>query len=433
MKIKFLTQPKEVKLGDIIKARLSEGYDEVHIIAGMAKDTGFEEILPSIESAKKPSAITFYVGIDRKNTSKDMLSKIISTGANLQIHINTDDSKVESRIYIFESQKGTSYIYTSGGKFSSTGLFESISTISEISFDTSDQDDKNAFKVAKNSILQGTINVFHSIDQDEIILLAEKGEISARITERKIPRISEMYGNQTSSEDSDSSQILGERVYDESTSTSTFDLSSIEDIDIDFDPEISVRTNVQLEAEKEAKKEQIEKEELLKNLKKTANDLDKFYDNKLKSEDVKKKGTIHMSDELDYKNMTTLIIECNKIIEKGAGAGEFKLPKSIADNLNEFLGESTTVFDSFEVFDNASGKTINDIDAQLTVSSKGMAIISNVLNSFNPEEGDIIRLLKEDENKFRCELIRMNTPEFNIWERYCINNIKGNKRKFGII
>ncbi|MBQ9279870.1 MAG: hypothetical protein IJ215_02325 [Clostridia bacterium] len=433
MEIKFLTQPKEGKLGDIIKNRLKEGYAEVHIIAGMAKDTGFEEILAEIESASSLSNINCYIGVDRKNTSKDMLSKLLSLGVKLHIHINTDTSKVESRIYIFESEKANSYIYTSGGKFSSSGIFESISTITEIKFDTSDASDESAFKISKNSILQGTNNIFHSIDQEEIILLAEKGEISARITERKIPKISEIYGvNQSSGENSDNSQLLGERIYDESTSSSTIDLNSLEDIDIDFEPEIAVRMNVQLEAEKEAKKEQKEKEELLKNLKKNANDLDKFYDNKFQS-DEKKKPTIRMSDELDYQNMTTLILECNKIIEKGSGAGEFKIPKALAENLSNFLGTESATFDSFEVFDNISGVSKTDSEAKLIITSKGTSIKSDVLNAFHPEEGDIIRLLKEDNHKYRCEIIREKSPEYDVWQCYCVNTLKGNKRKFGII
>ena len=433
MEINFLTQPKEGKLGDIIKNRLKEGFDEVHIIAGMAKDTGFEDILTPIEEAASSTNINCYIGIDRKNTSKDMLSKLLSAGVTLHIHINTDSSKVESRIYIFESKEASSYIYSSGGKFSSSGLFESISTIIEIKYDSSD-DDKKAFRTAKNSILQGTTNIFHNIDQEEIILLAEKGEISARITERKIPSISEIYGaSQSFGPDSDNSPLLGERVYDESTSTSTIDLNSLEDIDIDFEPEISVRMNVQLEAEKEAKKEEQEKENILKSLKKTANDLDKFYDNELKNKDTKKNATIHMSTEPDYQNMTTLIIECNKILEKGVGAGEFKIPKALAENLSSFLGTENNTFASLEVFDNASGKTETDFSAELIISDKGMSIKSTLLNALKPEEGDIIRLLKEEDNKFRCEIIRKNTPEYDIWQCYCINTLKGNKRKFGII
>jgi hypothetical protein len=35
--------------------------------------------------------------------------------------------------------------------------------------------------------------------------------------------------------------------------------------------------------------------------------------------------------------------------------------------------------------------------------------------------------------KYKAELIRQETPEYIIWERYCINAIRGQSRKFGII
>ena len=193
--------------------------------------------------------------IEFKNISKDLLMKLVSSGCKINIHINTDDNKVESRIYVFESAEGSSYIYTSGGKFSDGGLFDSVSTVIEMCYGA---EEKNSFYTAKSGIIQGTVGVFHSVDLDDIILLAEKGEIAARITERKIPKITEMYGA-ISTEDGQAS-AFGEQMYDESTSSSSIKLDELDDvnIDIDFGDEIAVRKNVELEAEKEAKKEQKE-------------------------------------------------------------------------------------------------------------------------------------------------------------------------------
>ena len=230
--------------------------------------------------------------------------------------------------------------------------------------------------------------------------------------------------------------MIGEQVYDESASSSSINLDELADIDIDFDPGISVRKNVQLEAEKEAKREQQEKEDMLKNLKKSATDLDKFFDDKLKETEAIKKPTIHLSDAIDYQNMTTLMIETGKIAEKGADAGAFKIPKALADNLSTFFDGMVKTSDlTLKIMDNASDSTqlIEDCAVEFHHSEKGIFIKSKILNELKPLEGDILRIIKEEEYQFRCEIIRQNTAEFDIWNCYCTNVLKGSKRRFGVI
>ncbi len=430
MEVKFLNQPKEVKLGDILKERLKGDFDEIYMIAGVVKDTGVEDVYDDIlEAIKAPKKINMCIGIDRKNTSKDMLMKLLEAGCTLSVHINVDGSKVESRAFIFEKENGTSYIYVTGAKFSSGGLFENACVITEIKYDSSEQ---KAFETAKNNILQGVVSEFHQIDRDEIILLAEKGEIVARITERKIPRITEMYGT------SGTEQLIGEQVYDESTSTQTINFNELAEIEIDLEPGIVMRKNVELAAESEAKKEREEKEKLLKSLKKTESDLDKLYGKKDPVEDTKKKTSIRMSDEIDYENMTTLIIESNKIIEKGAGAGEFKLPKSLADNMIKYFDgedafEQNKSVVKFDILDNKENTEVVDENVEIIRSDKGISIKSEALIKLELTEGDIVRLIKEGEKTYKCEIIRKETEEYNIWSCYCVHSVRGQKRKYGVI
>ena len=418
MEVKFLNQPKEVKLGDILKTRLNEDFEEIYLIAGMVKDTGVEDIYEDIlKSMENPKKINMCIGIDRKNTSKDMLLKLIDAGCKLSVHINTDASKVETRAFVFIKENGTSYIYVTGAKFSSGGLFENNCVITEIKYD---KDEMKALETAKNNILQGVAAEFHEIDRDEVILLAEKGEIVARITERKIPNIAEMYGNMAPAE-----KPLGEQVYDESTSNMTFKFDDLADIEIDLEPGIVMRKNVELAAEKEAKKERKEKEELLKSLKKTESDLDKLYGKK--EEETKTKNVIHKSNEIDYENMTTLIIESNKINEKD---GEFKLPKALSENLLKYFDADTV---KFNILDNKDNTEEIDEDVAILKTEKGISIKSEVLLKLKVEEGDIVRIIKEADKSYRCEVIRKESAEHNIWICYCINSIRGQKRRFGII
>lgn len=434
MEVKFLNQPKEIKLGDILNQRLKESFTNVYLVAGMVKDTGFEVVYDALkESAEGGSKIKLYVGIDRKNTSKDMLLKLISIGCNLNVHINTDDNKVETRIYAFESESKESYIYVAGSKFSCGGLEDNSCTIIEVKYGINE---KRAFDVAKNSILKGATDEFHEVNETEIKFLAEKGDIVARIIDRKIPKITEMYGS--------AEQIIGEQIYDESRSNSIINTQDFEDVDIAIDLGVGIRENVELATEKEAKKEQKEKEALLQSIKDSGSDIDKLYNKKEDVEEVKQNVMIHMSNKIDYENMTTLIIESNKIIEKGAGAGELKIPKLIADNMMKFFdGESQfnhiddekwkTQIVSFEILDNRTNSNYSDDKVKVMITDKGISIKSETIISLMLDEGDIVRIIKGKEKTYECEIIRQDTEEFGIWSAYCRNSLRGHKRRFGVI
>ena len=133
------------------------------------------------------------------------------------------------------------------GKLSEGGLLENICLITEIKYS---KEDKDSFKIFKNQLLQGTANNFKTIDREDIILLAKNGEILSRIIDRKIPSISELYGNKE--------QSIGEQVYDEGANLGLFNVEDLDNVDIEFDDGIELRKNVELEVEKEAKKDILE-------------------------------------------------------------------------------------------------------------------------------------------------------------------------------
>ncbi len=434
MEIKFLNQPKEIKIGDVLKRRLEENFDKAYLIAGMAKDTALEDLYEALEVASSNmSEVKVLIGIDRKNISKDMLLKVLSLGIKLGVHINTDEDKVETRCYIFEKKDGESYIYVTGAKFSSGGLFDNAALVTEIKYS---KDDRNLFDSSMNSIKSAILMDFHEIDKDEVILLAEKGEIIARIKDRKIPKISEMYGN--------ADEMLGEKIYDESTNNINLNLSELNDVDIEFDPVITVGRKLELEVEKEIREEKAEREAELRGVKKKESDLDRIYGKV--SKDKEEKPKIHMSDEIDYLHMSTLIIEAGKIAEKGADVGEFKIPKMVAENMIEFFGGMdafkemadekgrvrTKEIVPFTIIDNKDNSKIANESVEVILTDRGISLKSNEMIAKNIDESDIIRIIKEKDLKYVLEIIRRDTPEYNIWTAYLINTIRGNKRKFGI-
>lgn len=416
MDIKFMNQPKDVQMGKILNTRLEENFKEAWIVSGISKDSGIELLLASVENAiKRDMKVNVMLGVDRKNTSKDALTKLLSVGANLSIHVNGDSNKVETRIYAFESENNNSYIYISGGKLSEGGLTENNCIITEIKYEAKEYEN---FKLFKQQLSLGTENIFKTVDKNDIELLAMKGEIVARITERKIPSISELYGEKEN--------IVGEQIYDEGKSLGLFDKDELENIDIEIDDKIDIRKNVEMEAEKEAK------ENIFEKTNKTQEDLDRLLGIEKEEATSQKSRIVKDLNENDFKNMTTLIIEAGKPLAKDKEVKEIRIPRSLAVLMPEYLNVETEKQINLDIVDNKTNREYNE-EAQIYDNGKGFSITSPKLSELNIEENDVIRIIKIDNEKYKIEIIRNGTDEYNVWERYCTSTIKGTKRRFGII
>ena len=417
MNIKFMNQPKDVQMGKILKTKLEDKFNEVWIVSGIAKDSGLDLLMDSFEfSIKNGAKLNIAIGIDRKNTSKDELLKILNIGANLKVHVNSEENKVETRIYVFESNSSDSYIYISGAKLSEGGLTENSCIITEIKYPL---EEAESFKLFKNQLLMGIDSAFKEVDKEDIMLLASKGEILTRIIDRKIPSISELYGNKE--------QVIGEQVYDEGASLGLFNTDELENIDIEFDFGIDVRKNVELEVEKEAKKD------IYEGINKTEEDLKRLLGKEIEEDSPKKSRIIKDITDIDFKNMTTLIVEAGKIADKGVTAHELRIPQSLSSMMNEFLNVTDKKEIELEILDNKDNKEYIEKDVNMLDNGKGISIKCEKLSNLNLKEHDLVRILKESDTKYKFEIIREDTEEYNIWERYCINAIKGTKRRYGII
>ncbi len=434
MNIKFWNQPKDICLGDILNEKLKKGFNKVWIVAGMTKDTGVDVIFDAIKEARElGSEVNILIGIDRKNTSKDMLMKLLKIGCNVSVHINRDDNKVETRMYIFESNENESFVYFSNGKFSEGGLLNNYCFIEEITYL---QDDRKIFENFKTTFIQEAENIFKNIGEEEVKLLAEKGEIVARIIDRKIPKISEMYG-QPNLDDTNVDNFM----YDENTTANLFDIPK-DDIDIDIDINIDGEMQKsELSVESEARKSKEFMEAIEKEAEKK---LSKLYNNDENLED-KKVQIIKDVDAVDFESTKILVFELNKIIDKGAGEGEIKIPHSLYENLKNFFGEINQPFKDdkgkdrigkivkFDIIDVKSNEKIVDNNAYLYDTDKYFAIKSVVFNGLEAEERDIVRIIKQDEKSFCVELIRKGIKEYEIWEGFCKLTMKNTKRRYGVM
>ena len=44
----------------------------------------------------------------------------------------------------------------------------------------------------------------------------------------------------------------------------------------------------------------------------------------------------------------------------------------------------------------------------------------------------MMRLIKQENDTFRCEIIKQESSEYNIWESFCTITTKGTSKKYGI-
>lgn len=427
MNIKFWNQPKNASLEKILNEKLKKGFDEVLFVAGMAKDSGIDAVYDSLTEAKKcGSNISIYIGIDRKNTSKDMLSKLLDIKCNLNVHINKDEEKVETRVYVFENKDGESFVYMCGSKFSEGGLTTNNCLIEEIIYS---EEDRKLFENFKVTLLQGLEDAFKEVTLEEIKLLAEKGEIVARITDRKIPSIGELYG----ASKNNSIDSIGNQVYDENSGIKLFEIPESEvdiDVDIDFSGE---HKTVELVQELEAKNDKLAEEKLAQ-----------LFNNE--EIETKKVSIVKDVEDIDFSNVKIFVFETNKILAKGLGESEIKIPNYLYQNMQDFFGRK----DDFETITEESGKErfgkkvtlkildvlnnneFKDENAIMFDAGKYFAIKSEVIKDLKLEENDIIRMIKNDE-EFLVEVVRKSANEYPIWEGFCKYAMKNSKRRFGIM
>ena len=127
--------------------------------------------------------------------------------------------------------------------------------------------------------------------------------------------------------------------------------------------------------------------------------------------------------------MKIFVLELNKIIEKGTGEGEIKIPNSLYDNVKDFFGnnfkhvtddkgkERLAISIKLDILDVKDGKKYEDT-AILYDAGKYYALKSSVLKSLATDEGDIVRLIKKSESDFEVELIRKGIKEYEIWDNF---------------
>lgn len=416
MEVKFYNQPKDIRLADVLRDKLCSGkFKNVWFIAGYVKDDGLEYFRNDFESALNAGAtVNLVLGLDRKNTSKNVLESFLLMGCNIRYYLNNDDNdKFETRVFAFEGTDGEDFIYLSATKFSENGFLENKCLVTEIKY-VNEEKEFNKFKLNLENGFSG--DDFSELNEQRLKELASNGDILARITERKIPRISDLYKVGIA-------DIGGEQYNEEASSTLFSDVLSNVEIDIELPAtnSIKVQTTLGEEVEHRIEKKKVLSEENVQKVSKL-----------LKSE-----------DDWDYDDMSTFILQ---VSSKASSDCEIKIPNSIAKNMNLFFnypdgfhvvendkGKLVECFEVvLEVFDNVTKSEQRDESAKICKSDRYTVFSSELFS--NLDENDIVRIIKQDTSLYRCEIIHLNTDEYGVWDGFCRTALgKGVSRKFGIV
>ena len=415
MEINFYNQPKDDNFCNILtKALTSKEYDKAFFYAGFVKDNAIEMLIDALkEATSNGMTINMVLGLDKKNTSKEMLLRLLGLGINIRYCLNDEESKLETRLYLFEGKNDNNVSYIPGSKFSEGGITTNLTLIQEIKYSKEDKMMYSRLKAAVESGIQD--DKFIKLDEENLKLLASRGDIVARITERKIPSINELYNRGEEA-------AVGTVDYDEGSTSEYADLVNKDiDILIDVGEDVKYQTSLGEEVEHKLKKE-------------------------AKKEKVISKIVIPEKN-VDYENANTLIYLLAKKPNSGESSTEIKIPSAITSalvNLFDYPNgyhmeqdEKGAFKEKKEVklivFENENKQSVEDNEAAVYFQAKTTIIKSSIFANVKIEEDDLLRFIKENDNSYKCEIIKKGSAEYEVWKAFCQNQIKGSTKKFGVL
>ena len=139
MKLDIIIQSGEINFKKCIENELKQNIKKMYIFSGSIKESGFEIIEENV--IDKKVKLTVFMGIDKKNTTKNLLENILSYASELYVYNNNDLKEFEGTTIVFETEKYAS-MYISSSKISENSFTEDLIMISKLSYDLTLDDDK---------------------------------------------------------------------------------------------------------------------------------------------------------------------------------------------------------------------------------------------------------------------------------------------------
>lgn len=461
MDIKILTQPKlsgkkEFAFGEHLHQLLDSKrpkFTEASFFFGLVKDAALEKFSESIKSfILNGGDFKLYLGQPQKGNMKKVINSLLEFGCEVFVFNNDKKELTPEFQYkgaIFESKK-KAILLMSTGNFTASGLYEGYNAITSLTYDL--PEDNIEFETVKKSMFSDEVlNQFINITRENI----------NTIFSTDIPSIEEF-----TRKDVDQTEPI---------------VTSLNDINIDIEIDDNVDFLVAPPEEEKPKKEPkavIQPESKIPTEPIDAIEFEgtKYFgdDNTLDIESMLFSASSHKAN--DVKQMENIIAESKphieetkiiaktanlsktsifmlqlpKITQKGASAGEIKIPSYLRDLIPAFWGwpkeysvkknsvEKARIC-TFKIIDTTAADTVI-IDENVKLFQRegenSFSILSEELLKLSLHENDIIRLIKTesaDGSYFTCELIKTDADEYPIWEQFCTSFLKGSKRKYGMM
>lgn len=484
----------ESTLEDVIKNNLLANPKKVYIYSGIFKESGLELIKNSLIISKAEKI--FVIGIDKKNTTKNMLETLLDCAKKVYIYDNNGISEFDASTYIFEYTNKVIVVSTTAN-LSEGGIRDNFSVYSLIEYDLKDLSDKVEYQKNLKIFLNLLDNEqFFVLKSSMIQELADSKKIftTKQYVHSDVKSIAELIGEKAKSKFDKKSKSLvkDDDIFDDiSIELPKIDLDG-KSVDIEI-PESEIENEAQINKNSKTevqKQNDIEKSENVNNKyqdiavddEKIAEDLNdsdfdkndtldienmlftkadsKIDDIKIdipKSEesndkiDNKKKDALDSvlkSKKIDIVNISNLLIHLEKKVTKGQDLNCLKIPNYINETVPNFFdltqkgeyveedGNAMRVKRiNLDVVDVKNNQKYNDLKAEI-IHRKGQSYIvikSNIFEKIDYQELDIARIIKLSGKVYHIEIVSKDIDEYKIWNKLCVNKIKLSQRKYGLM
>ena len=353
----------------------------------------------------------------------------------------------------------------------------------EITYDLSDKEEKNEYKLKIKQITSMSQNEkFENLTKEMIETLIDEKEIfSTKQYIHNIPSISELLGKKDTKVEEKKTEE-SENVYnEEKVPIPKVDLSDIdleieipeeeikvedkkgnvksgEEIEVSVPKEeLNISTSALYDDETENNEEENEyEEEFTDGEAIDINDLlFEKADMKLEKKENKKEEKKNIEDEevinvkkLNLNNVSNLVLQLPSRPSKGQDLKNIKVPNYIRQMIPEFFSFDENAKNEeingsiykiknieLEIIDVNSDKKYIDKNAKIMLKQNQTytTFTSEILENVNYEEKDIVRIIKLSNDVYHMEVISKELNEYNIWNKMCTQNMKSCDRKYGMM
>jgi hypothetical protein len=160
---------------EYINNQLESNPKKSYFFCGCVKEPGFNILEESIIDIK--TKLTFVIGIDKKNTTKNMLELMLKYADEVYVYNNNDLYEYDSNTVIFEYTDKAVFL-VANSNISEGGLKDNISFYTTIEYDLTNKEEKESYKLNLKKLLsQIDGNGFEKLTKNVIEKLVEDKQI----------------------------------------------------------------------------------------------------------------------------------------------------------------------------------------------------------------------------------------------------------------